>query len=399
MNESTNFVGQHIFSQLISLCKKDVINPVIKECNANRYSKKLKAYEHFVTMMYAVLSRSTSLREIVMGLTLAEGKLKHLNMDYVPPKSTLADGNKLRPSKFFEHTYHHLYGLYKPSFSDSTIKKDVLKNLFLLDASTFSLFKAILKTSGRNSLDGKRKGGIKKNTVIHAQSLMPTFIRFSAAAANDQTIYPHLNLPENSYVVFDKGYTDYTQYAHFTEKNIYFVTRQKQNAKYISLSEFDLTDKVPDNILKDELIEVSYKDKNQKQCTLTLRRIAYWDAKGNRVFEYLTNNLELEAIQIAHIYKFRWKIELFFKKLKQNFNLDYFVGDNQNAIEIQIWCALIALLLLSVLHQQHQSKIAFSNFVHLIGLHLLNYITIESIAKFSRKVKVKPTSMNLFDST
>ena len=104
-------------------------------------------------------------------------------------------------------------------------------------------------------------------------------------------------------------------------------------------------------------------------------------------------------MQIALIYKFRWKIELFFKRLKQNFNLNYFVGDNQNAIEIQIWCALIALLLLSVVHQQHQSKIAFSNFVHLIGLHLLNYITIESIAKFSRKVKQKIINNNLFNSS
>lgn len=399
MNQGTNFVGQHIFSQIISLCNKSIINPVIQSCNANRYSKKLKAYEHFVTMLYGVLSRSTSLREIVMGLTLSQGKLKHLNMDYVPPKSTLADGNKLRPSSFFEHTYYHLYTLYKPSFSDSTIKKDVLKNLFLLDASTFSLFKAILKTSGRNPLEGKKKGGIKKNTVIHAQSLMPTFIRFSAAAANDQTIYPHLKLPENSYVVFDKGYTDYSQYANFTEKKIYFVTRQKQNAKYKSLSEFDLTDKVPDSILKDELIELFYKDKNQQQSTLILRRIAYWDGKGKRVFEYLTNNLEIEAIQVALLYKFRWKIELFFKKLKQNFNLNYFVGDNQNAIEIQIWSALIALLLLSVLHQQNQSIIAFSNFVHLVGLHLMNYITITSITNFSRKIKEKNTVSNLFNST
>jgi hypothetical protein len=399
MNKSTNFVGQHIFSQIISLCKRDVLHPVIKDCNANRYYKKLKAYEHFITMMYAVLSRSTSLREIVMGLTLAEGKLKHLNMDYVPPKSTLADGNKLRPSKFFERVYHHLYGLYKPSFSDSTINKEVLKNLFLLDASTFSLFKAILKTSGRNSMNGKKKGGIKKNTVIHAQSLMPTFVRFSAASANDQTIYPHLNLPENSFVVFDKGYTDYSQYRYFTEKHIYFVTRQKQNAKYKSLSEFGLTDKVPDSILKDELIEVSYKDPNQQPSNLVLRRVAYWDVNGNRVFEYLTNNLELEAIQITNIYRFRWKIELFFKKLKQNFNLDYFVGDNQNAIEIQIWCALIALLLLSVLHQQHQSKIAFSNFVHLIGLHLLNYLSIEAIARYSAKIKLNPLINNLFNSS
>ena len=164
MNQGTNFVGQHIFSQLIFLCNKKIITPVVESCQSNRFSKKLKAYEHFVTMLYGVLSRSTSLREIVMGLTLAEGKLKHLNMDYVPPKSTLADGNKLRPSSFFQSIYHHLYSLYKPSFSDSTIKKDVLKNLFLLDASTFSLFKAILKTSGRNPLEGKKKGGIKKNS-------------------------------------------------------------------------------------------------------------------------------------------------------------------------------------------------------------------------------------------
>ena len=120
MNQDTNFVWQHIFSQLIILCNKSVITPVINKCGANRYSKKLKAYEHFDTMLYGALCGCTPLRKIVMGVNLAGVKLKHLNMDYVPPKSTLADGNCKRSSKFFEQIYYHLYDRYRPSFWDST---------------------------------------------------------------------------------------------------------------------------------------------------------------------------------------------------------------------------------------------------------------------------------------
>ncbi len=221
----------------------------------------------------------------------------------------------------------------------------MLQKLLLPDATVFGLFKAILKTAGRYAANGRKKGGIKKNTVIEAASLMPSFIQFDAAADNDQRIYKNLNLPLGSYIVFDKGYNNYRQFAAFSTAGVYFVTRQKDNAVFSNIIECLHDETSPDNILKEAIIEQPYKDENDNEQILRLRRIAWWDEEKHRSFEFITNNFELEAATIAQLYKYRWKIELFFKKLKQNFPLQYFVGDNQNAIEIQIWCALIALLL------------------------------------------------------
>ena len=402
MNQSTNYSGQHIFSQIAALCKRNQLSELIQNTKADRYYKHLKCYEHFISMLYCVVSGCTSLREIVSGLGLAQGKLNHLGIDYVPQRSTLSDGNKNRPADVFKNIYHHLYQKYKPSLSDSTLPKAVIQKLFLMDATVFGLFKAILKTSGRHSDNGKKKGGIKKNTVIEGSSLMPCFIQFSAAADNDQQIYKVLALPKGSYVVFDKGYNNYRQFANFTQAGIIFVTRQKENAVYVSEYEciYDADTPNPD-ILKDESILQSYKDDNGEQKTLRLRRIAWWDEKRKVLYELITNDFLLEATIFVQLYSYRWQIELFFKKLKQNFPLQYFVGDNQNAIEIQIWSALIALLLLSVLHQQHKATIAFTVFVSIVRLHLFNYIDLKHLLHEyqSKRGKAPPTqNLSLFDS-
>jgi Transposase DDE domain/Domain of unknown function (DUF4372) len=397
MNQSTNYFGQHLFAQITTLCNRSILTPVTRQTNANRYYKKLHYYEHFISMLYCTLSGCTSLREISSGLGVAQGKLNHLGIDYVPPKSTLSDGNRQRSSEVFKETYQYLYKLYKPSLSDSTLPKAVLQKLFLLDATVFSLFKAILKTSGRYAANGKKKGGIKKNTVIEASSLMPCFIQFDAAADNDQLIYKHLSLPAGSYIVFDKGYNNYRQFAAFGAAGISFITRQKENAVYTSAIECLHGAGSPTAIIKEEIILQTYKNENNIEQTLRLRRIAWWDADKQRVFEFITNNLELDALTIAQLYRYRWQIELFFKKLKQNFPLQYFVGDNQNAIEIQIWCALIALLLLSTIHRQQKSKMAFTVFVTVIRLHLFNYIHITTLMNYYRKQSPKH-EQDLFSS-
>jgi hypothetical protein len=397
MNQSTNFVGQHLFGQITTLCNRSVLGIVIRETNANRYYKRLHYYEHFISMLYCTLSGCTSLREISAGLGIAQGKLNHLGIEYVPPRSTLSDGNRQRPSTIFKKTYEHLYKLYKPSLSDSTLPKAIVQKLFLLDATVFSLFKAILKTSGRYSANGKKKGGIKKNTVIEASSMMPYFIQFDAAADHDQLIYKHLSLPPGSYIVFDKGYNNYRQFAAFTATGISFITRQKENAVYRPVIECLHAEGSPTAILKEEVILQTYRDESNTEQILRLRRVAWWDADKERDFEFITNDFELDAITIAQLYKYRWQIELFFKKLKQNFPLQYFVGDNQNAIEIQIWCALIALLLLSAIHSQQKSKIAFSVFVSIIRLHLFNYIAIKALIDHYRNSTPK-ISVDLFNS-
>jgi hypothetical protein len=385
MNKTTTFVGQHIFSQILSLSSKASLTSVFNETKANKWYKSIKAWDHYVTMMFAVLSNCSSLREIQMGLEAFGGKLNHLNIDKVPPRSTLADANKERASSIFGEIYKSLSGRYRLNLSDSSLPSAVLSKLFIIDSTVFSLFKAILKTSGRTPADGKRKGGIKKNTMLEGTSLMPVLVRFNAAADNDQQFLKYIDLPAGSYLTFDKGYNNYKCFARFTQNGIFFITRQKDNAVYTSVSEVEPGKDTPDAVMKEEIIHQSYKDEEGKEQTLKLRRIAWWDAKGNRAYEFITNNFELAAATIAQIYHYRWQIELFFKKLKQNFPLQYFVGDNQNAIEIQIWCALIGVLLLTVIHQQNKSRIAFSNVATLLRIHLAGYISIKELLAFHNK--------------
>jgi hypothetical protein len=404
MNQSTNFVGQHIFSQILSLSSQGNLQSVFNKTKANRYYKKIKAWNHYVSMMFCVLSGCTSLREICMGLEAFEGKLNHIGLSEAPARSTLSDANKNRPSSVFQNIFNHLSGLYRPFLSDSTLPAAVLSRLFLVDSTVFGLFKAILKTSGRHPKDGRKKGGIKKNTMLQATSLMPVLIRFNAAADHDQQFLKFIELPAGSYIVFDKGYNNYLQFSQFAQKGIFFITRQKDNAVYTSVQEKDLTPDVPDEVLKDEIIELIYKDEAEIEQVLTLRRIAWWSNTDSKCYEFITNNFELEAKIIADIYRFRWQIELFFKKLKQNFPLHYFVGDNQNAIEIQIWCALIALLLLTYIHNLNQSKMAFSNLMMLLRIHLAGYISIKTLLRLhnqkrKRGKKDQSTLTELFGSS
>lgn len=394
MNKSTTFVGQHILSQILSLSSKDSLSPVFKATKANKWYKSIKVWDHYVTMMFAALSGCTSLREIQMGLEAFGGKLNHLNLEKVPPRSTLADANKDRSSTVFSKIYQNLSGRYRLNLSDSTLPQAVLSRLFIIDSTVFSLFKAILKTSGRTPADGKKKGGIKKNTMMQATSHMPVLVRFNAAADNDQQFLKYIHLPTGSYLTFDKGYNCYGQFARFTEKGIFFITRQKDNAVYTPIAERILTKDMPDELLKEEIIQQTYKDAKGKEQILELRRIAWWDAVGHRVYEFITNNFELDAATIAAIYRYRWQIELFFKKLKQNFQLQYFVGDNQNAIEIQIWCALISVLLLTVIHERNKSKIAFSNVTTLLRIHLAGYISIKELLELHNKKRVRGKKAN-----
>ena len=394
MNKSTNYLGQPIFSQLLSLIENSIIHKAIQEHKANRCYKKLFLWDHLVSMLYGVYSHCTSLRELQCGLEVCQGKLNHLNLTRVPPRSTLSDGNKNRPSKVFGTIYQNLYGVYKNTISDSCLKKAAIRGLYILDSSTISLFKAILKPAGRKRKDGTSKGGMKVHTLLNADTNMPSFIKYTAAALHDQQFYKYITeLPNYSMIVFDKAYINYKQFEAFTDRHIFYVTRQKTNADYISIEEFDLPDDAQ-HILKDERIEITYND-NKEEIKQQMRRVAFFSEQYGKAFVYITNNFELTAVEIAAIYAQRWQIETFFKKLKQNFPLTYFFGDNANAIEIQVWCALIALLLLDVMHKEHNSTMPFSILATLIRLHIMNYVALSAIIeayKIKRKRNVKTCS-------
>lgn len=369
MNKSNNFSGQPVIKQLLRLLPPGTIARTVNLHNSDRYYKRFKTYDHLATMLYATLSGVSSLRELSTVLLACEGRIGHLNLKHFPKRSTLSDANKNRSSEVFANIYYSLFDRYRSFLSDSSPLSLPIRNLKIVDSTTISLFSDILKGVGRNPINGKRKGGIKMHTMINALEDVPCLVRFTSAAAHDHTFLKELDLKKGSFVVFDKAYNDYGQYLQWTADDIYFVTRQKENAVYTGIEEFDLSDTTGDAVLKDERISVQKQGRD-----IELRRIAYWDADKNKIFGFISNNFLIAPDKIAAIYKHRWQIETMFKRLKQNFPLKYFLGDNQNAIEIQIWCGLIIQLLMLVVQRRTRRRWAYSNMVSMVRFHLMTYI-------------------------
>ena len=378
-DKTKKLVGQPIMNQLLRLIPKNMIRDISKDTQCDRYYKKIPMLKHLTTMLFGVLSRCNSLREICAGMLLCEGKLSHIGLEKVIPKSTLADANRDRDSEVFERVYYKLIQLYSSVLSDSRIIGLSIKQLFAVDSTTIQLFSDILKGVGRNPKNnGKKKGGVKAHMLIDAKEGIAKFVRITAAKVHDSTFLKFIDLPKNSFVVFDKAYNKYKMFAEWTLRKIYFVTRMKDNAVYRVIKIIQ-ENNVNTGVIKEEKIKLEYKYGKQTK-TVTLRRVTFID-DDNRLFVFITNNFKISAEEVALIYKNRWQIELLFKKLKHNFQLRYFLGDSENAIKIQIWVTLIAHLLLSIIKKKANVKFAFSNIATIIRLHLMSYVDLIEFLK------------------
>jgi len=374
MNKSNYFFGQSVFGQLISLIDFNFVKDAVIAHNSDRYTKRFTTSDHLITMLFSCFTNCTSLREITGAMLGLKGKTKHFQLKSIPYRSTLSDANARRSHLVFGDIYYSLYEHYKDDISDSRKSYSWEKDVEIVDSTTVSLYKDILSYVGREPKNGKRKGGIKVHTQINLQEKVPKLIWFTAATTHDKRFLDKLDLDKGKIAVFDKGYNDYKTFNDFTEKGIYFVTRLKSNAAYTPVKENDIPDYIDVGVIKDEVIEVDIKENGNFVKTAKFRRIAYWDNENKRCFEFITSLHGMNAGHIALIYKKRWQIELLFKQLKQNFPLKYFLGDNENAIKIKIWCTLIVNLLLTVINKRVKKKWAFSNLTSFCRLHLFNYI-------------------------
>jgi hypothetical protein len=393
-----HFVGQPIFKQIISLLDAVNIQALIKKHDSDRYYKAFKSRMHVITMLFGILSRCDSMTEICEGLRALSGKLNHLGFDKAPAKSTACDGLRNRSSLFFEDLYFSLVKKYQSFLSDSRTYGLTFKEVLLIDSTTIRLFSDILKGVGRNPIgDGKKKGGLKVHMLIDAVQSVGRFIKITAAKVHDKNFLKSLELISYSMIVFDRAYNYYQQFALWTEKQVYFVTRMKKNAVFtvIEVKRTHYRKKGQAKVLSDEIIELEYnpEDENGKKNTketrkLKLRRVRYQDNQ-NRYYEFLTNNFEIEAEEVAFLYKKRWGIELLFKKMKQNFQLHYFYGENVNAIYTQVWCTLIAQLLLTVIQKISQAKKAFSVVASLVRIHLISMLDVYELLRSTRRAYKK----------
>jgi len=375
MGKNNNFFGQPIFSQLINLLDQQKITKRSKEHGSDRYCKRFDTFQHLITMLYGVLSSCNSLRELCTGIVSYGDKISHCKFDYAPRRSTISDANKRRDYVVFEAIYLDLVGKYLPFLSDSY--KPLIANLrvFAIDSTTISLFQPIFECVGRIANSGKRKGGIKSHQKLDMQAGIPVQVYHSHAREHDSLFIQQEGVIKSGEVgLFDKAYNNYQLFDQWNQQDIYFVTRMKNNAKEELLHEYDLPEATTNQVLRDAKIGLDYTDKDTgEKKQVKLRLVSYYAPEKNKAYYFLTNLFELPAGQIAHLYKKRWEVELLFKKIKQNFPLQYFYGDNQNAIQIQIWTTLIALLLVSVLKKRLTKTWSFSNLISLLQKHLFTY--------------------------
>ncbi|MEO5946445.1 MAG: IS4 family transposase [Chitinophagaceae bacterium] len=377
MSKSNYFFGQTVLGQVLRLIPQTVVNRVVKKTGSDFAIKKFNTQNHLYTMCYAVIGDITGLRHISDGLVAMGNSLSQIGISYVPPKSTLSDSNKNRPSEVFAQIYQGLYEYYYPFLSDRAVPEPLLAKAYAVDSTSMPLFKAILKASGRKSKDGSSVGGIKSHIQISLIDELPMNIKHTSGATNDHTFLKDLELNAHDIAIFDKAYVDYRQYALWGSKDIYFVTREKDNAKSTTILERDLPDDKDFEILIDEEVMKVYKDENGQKQQLLLRRTVVWSEKHQDTIVLLSNTFHLEAFEISMLYRKRWRIELLFKQLKQNFPLKYFVGDNQNAIETQIWCVLIVNLLLTIIRLKVKNKnTSFALLVSIIRQHAMSYLNI-----------------------
>jgi hypothetical protein len=373
MSKSTFFTGQPIFSQILSFIPRNKVQKIALELNSERYCKKFTTYSHLVTLLYAVLNRCDSLREVTTGLLATEQKLIHLGLFHTPRRSTISDANTRRSSEVFENIYQMLYGHYRGFLPDSRSSKRKQKT-YIVDSTSIALFQEILKGTGIRSANGKRKGGIKVHTLIRSDEDVPHLIRFSSRASSDSPFLKSIRLPAGSILIFDRGYNKFNEWNRLDEEKITWVTRLRKDTIIRKVKKLPVSKTQKKNgVISDELIDIG-NTIDKKATHVKARLIKYVDLKTNRIFEFITNSMTYASGTIADFYRNRWQIELLFKRLKQNFPLRNFLGESENAIKIQIWTTLIADLIIKLIQQNTSKKWAFSNLVAMVRIHLLTYI-------------------------
>ena len=353
-----------IFSQMLQLFSRTEFERAVVEHRAERHARGFSCWGQFVAMLFCHLGRAQSLREICGGLAASEGKLRHLGLPDSPKRSTLAYANEHRPWQLYRAVFYQLLSRCREVAGTHGFR---FKNKVLtLDATLIELCASVFDWAQYR----RTKGAVKLHLLLDHQGLLPTFALITEGRVHESRVARSLRFEPGTIVVFDRGYTDYDWFAALDAEGVFFVTRLKENADYGVVERCP----VPESgaVRRDEIIFL-YKAARVGHRDLFLRRIEVWDEEQERVLVFLTNHRGFAASTVAAIYRQRWQIELFFKALKQNLRIKTFVGTSPNALQVQIWTALISMLLLKYLQLRARFGWSLSNLAALLRQQLFVY--------------------------
>ena len=379
MGKSSNFFGQPIYGQLIKSLDREKIVEMSRKHGGEKYVKSFDGYTHLLTMLYAVIQRFDSLREIETSMTAEVRKLHHVGIDTVPKRSTLSDANARRSEKFFEEVYRDLYDANRDILSSDSRRngsEEWIKRLRIIDSTTVSLFSnAIFKGVGRHPKTGRKKGGVKVHAVIHANEGVPCDVQFTSAATNDSFMLAPSHYKRDEIAAMDRAYINYAKFEELTDRGVVYVTKMKKNLNYEVL--VDCMHQNPQGLMEYREQVVVFRKGDINHIARIITYVDIKKGKQPKLISLLTNDFDMPLETIVAIYRRRWQIGSLFKQIKQNFPLRYFYGESANAIKIQIWVTLIANLLLSVLQSTLKRRWSFSGLATIVRIVLMYYLNLE----------------------
>ena len=358
-----------LFSQILSEIFTAVnFDNLVAKWGAERHAKGFRSKAQLISMLFCHLAGADSLREIVNGLSCCNGKLVHLGIKEPPRRSTLSYANNHRKAELFEELFWRLSDHFRSTGSMGCRKKKFrFKNKLLsFDSTTISLCLSLFPWAEFR----RAKGGVKVHVLLDHDDYMPSFVSITEAKTHDSRMSKELVLKPGSIVALDRGYVDFGQFRAWTDQGVFFVTRMKDNCVY----SVEKVRPLPENghVLSDEIVRLTGTGMEEKYPG-PLRRIVVHDPEKQEPMVLLTNHLRFAASTIGEIYRDRWEIELFFKTLKQNLKVKTFVGESENALRIQIWTALVSLLVIKWLHHLSKAGWSFSNMATMLRLNLFTY--------------------------
>ncbi|MFP5081461.1 IS4 family transposase [Pedobacter sp. JCM 36344] len=361
-----------LFSQIISKLDRSKFNKLTLSQGSDKHNKGYNSWTHLVSMLFCQFAKSQSVRDISNGLRSATGNLNHMGITKVPSKSSVSYQNKHRDHNLFKDYYFCLLESLGQQAGFKQVKFRIKSKIFLLDSTTISLGLSLFDWAKYKTA----KGAIKMYTLLDYDGNLPAYVNITNGKTADNRGAYKVPLVKWSVIVADRFYNDFYLLNIWDSKGVFFVIRHKENLQYISKGEITLPQNRHQNIMIDELIELknlASKEKYGKK----LRRVAVWDEQNKQTIELITNQMSWTANTISKLYKTRWQIEIFFREIKQNLHIKSFVGTTENAVMIQIWTALITILILKALKAMAKYKWHLSNLVAFIRLNIFVKINLQ----------------------
>ena len=354
-----------IFSQILKLIPRQEFQTAVKDHKAERHARGFTSWAQMIAMMFCQLGHAQTLREVTGGLAASEGKLRHLGVEEPPKKSTLSYANEHRPWQLYQTVFYNV--LHRCQAEAKVLKRKFRfkHKLLSLDSTVIPLCLSVFDWAHYK----RAKGAVKLHLVLDHDGYLPSYAVMTDGKTADITAAKSMTFAPGTMLVFDRGYSDHNWWLQLTRQKVNFVTRLKDSVEYGIVEQRPVPE--GSHILRDEVILLCSQQEVGPEARL--RRIEVWVEEKNETMVFVTNNLKFAAATIAEVYKERWKIELFFKALKNSMKIRTFVGTTENAVQTQIWTALIAMLLVKSLQLKSTFDWSLSNLVALLRQQLFVY--------------------------